>query len=114
MRELDAMLECYRATEEREDRRAAMLAAILANAHRDDKKRREPFDIEDFMPGQRREVQGPGPMDLCPECKTPRWRGHLASCETGRKHFAGQVGGLKEHHKEVKEKLLQQGRKRRA
>ena len=35
---------------QREDRRFALIASILANANRDRKKRRRPFKIDDFMP----------------------------------------------------------------
>lgn len=31
--------------------RSAMLASILANVNRDPKKKREPYTIDDFMPG---------------------------------------------------------------
>ena len=33
-----------------EDRRSAQICAILANVHRDTKKRSQPYGIEDFMP----------------------------------------------------------------
>lgn len=36
--------------EERADLRAGIIAAVIANANRDQKKRREPFTPRDFMP----------------------------------------------------------------
>ncbi len=36
--------------EQRADLRAAIVAMVMANATRDEKKRREPFSIDDFMP----------------------------------------------------------------
>ena len=34
---------------EREDRRAALIAMMIANGNRDSKKRRKPYEIDDFM-----------------------------------------------------------------
>lgn len=39
---------------EREDYRAALVCSVLANVNRDEKKRRQPFTPEDFMPGKAR------------------------------------------------------------
>lgn len=35
--------------EEREDQRAGVIAAVIANVHRDPKKRKDPFDWEWFL-----------------------------------------------------------------
>lgn len=35
---------------EREDQRAGMVAALIANVNRDPAKRAEPYDVEDFFP----------------------------------------------------------------
>jgi len=35
---------------EREDQRAGMVAALIANVNRDSAKRPEPYDVEDFFP----------------------------------------------------------------
>lgn len=35
----------------RQDQRAALVACLIANANRDPKKRRQPYRVEDFMPG---------------------------------------------------------------
>lgn len=35
--------------EERADMRSALIASVLANVHRDPKKRPQPFTIDDFM-----------------------------------------------------------------
>ena len=36
--------------EERADWRAALIACMLANIHRDEKRKTEPYEISDFMP----------------------------------------------------------------
>lgn len=38
--------------QDKEDRRFAMVAAVIANANRNPKKRRHPFRIDDFMPNR--------------------------------------------------------------
>jgi hypothetical protein len=43
------LAEQYRLREERQDRRAALAAWVLANAHRDPDVRREAFDLEDIV-----------------------------------------------------------------
>lgn len=35
-----------------------MIAQILANVHRDQKKRRQPYPIEDFIPARKRKLRG--------------------------------------------------------
>lgn len=35
---------------ERDDLRAALVAAVIANVNRDPKKRRKPYEVSDFMP----------------------------------------------------------------
>lgn len=46
---------------EREDQRAGMIAALIANVNRDSSKRSEPYEVEDFFPRydeeQRRQEQ---------------------------------------------------------
>jgi hypothetical protein len=36
----------------------AMLACLIANANRDEKKRREPYTVQDFMPYLERSAEG--------------------------------------------------------
>jgi len=59
---------------EREDQRAGMIAAIIANVNRDPAKRPEPYDVEDFFPrydtverkaaqGELKQTQGPNLKD---------------------------------------------------
>jgi len=50
MRELDVLWKRHLAAEERRDRRVALLATMYANAHRDEKKKLSPYELEDFMP----------------------------------------------------------------
>lgn len=40
-----------------EDWRAGMIASVIANANRDEKKRRKPFEPKDFMPQRIEEEQ---------------------------------------------------------
>ncbi|MCL5290562.1 MAG: hypothetical protein M1489_05995 [Firmicutes bacterium] len=60
LRQFDALVSRHMASQEREDYRAGMICAILANIHRDEKKRRQPFTPLDFIPGRTRgRVQAP-------------------------------------------------------
>lgn len=43
----------------RHDRRAALVACLIANGSRDRRKRPEPFKVEDFMPRRRDAEQSP-------------------------------------------------------
>ncbi len=63
LRHFRAYHKVFQAREERADRRAALVACILANIHRDSDKRPEPFSVEDFMPGGQKgpEVAEPPP-----------------------------------------------------
>ncbi len=47
-----------------ENWRFGMLAATMANLHRDPKKRRKPYRPEDFMPKSRREKRAKSWQDL--------------------------------------------------
>jgi len=49
--------------EERADLRMATIACLIANANRDEKKRREPYTVQDFMP---RFDPNPGAIDPHP------------------------------------------------
>src|SRR5690606_5246774 len=42
------LVEAWRRREEREDRRFALIACVLANIHRDPEQ--DPFELKDFMP----------------------------------------------------------------
>ena len=44
---------------ERADYRAGVIASVVANAHRDTKKRKKPFQPKDFMPEFDRERSKP-------------------------------------------------------
>jgi hypothetical protein len=47
--ELDCLAVRHRRLQQLEDRRAALAAWLLANAHRDSTKRHEPFSLEDVV-----------------------------------------------------------------
>lgn len=51
MREIDALLERYRLSLEREDYHSALICAVLANINRDPKKGKT-FTPADFMPSK--------------------------------------------------------------
>lgn len=42
---------------EREDQRAGMVAALIANVNRDPKHRPQPYDVEDFFPRYEQEAE---------------------------------------------------------
>lgn len=96
LRQFGAMMDRFVDREIRHERRTGMLAALYANAHRDEKARSEPFTVEDFAPalrGTRTEpaeppFDGPAFLKPCPECLTPKWRGHLIGCKTGERQFS--------------------------
>jgi hypothetical protein len=50
--EYDELCKQHLAHEEAEDFRSAQIACLFANAFRDQKKRRSPFTIDDFMPSR--------------------------------------------------------------
>lgn len=57
---------------EREDQRAGMIAALIANVNRDTKKRSEPYDVEDFFPRYvSTTAEEAAPVDL--ESKIKSW-----------------------------------------
>ncbi|HEX6827137.1 MAG TPA: hypothetical protein VF077_12540 [Nitrospiraceae bacterium] len=47
--EANALMEQYRIKEEREDRRAALSAYILANVHRDSQQRPDPWELTEIV-----------------------------------------------------------------
>lgn len=51
--EFSALTERYLKEQESRDYRAALVCWILANAHRDTRKKPKPFEIKDFMPQRR-------------------------------------------------------------
>lgn len=57
VREVSMHMDGYRHREERLDFRAALIAAMIANANRDPKKRRKPYQPQDFMPRYERKAQ---------------------------------------------------------
>jgi len=62
--EWERMARGYLARKEQADYRAALICAVLANIHRDEKKRREPYQPSDFMPksGEQKAPQTPEQM----------------------------------------------------
>ncbi len=58
------MAEGYMAREERNDYRAALICSVLANIHRDEKRRREPYRPQDFMPGEGKPKQSQTPDQM--------------------------------------------------
>ncbi len=51
-RQIRAMWDAWKLRERAHDRRAALMPWLYAEAHRDRKRRAEPWRIEDFMPGE--------------------------------------------------------------
>jgi cytochrome P450 len=56
-REHAAYRDTWRKKERRADRRAAVVAWVIAEIYRDPSKRSAPFEIEDFMPTYRLKAQ---------------------------------------------------------
>lgn len=54
LRQFSSLVSRHIIHQEREDYRAALVCSVLANVNRDEKKRRQPFTPEDFMPGKAR------------------------------------------------------------
>ena len=78
--ELRALTDRWRDAERRQDRRAALLACMIAEPNRDRAKRPEPFQVDDFMPKE--QVEEPEAID--PKFGVPkRW---IASLQA----FAGK------------------------
>lgn len=50
---MHALRDAYEARERREDARFALICAVLANCHRDPKRRPQPYQVEDFLPRSR-------------------------------------------------------------
>ncbi|MGE5589199.1 MAG: hypothetical protein ACM3ZA_01010 [Bacillota bacterium] len=57
--ELRLAFDAYRHQQERADFRAGIIAATIANANRDPKKRKRPYRPQDFLPRYGRSVQTP-------------------------------------------------------
>lgn len=59
---------------EREDQRAGMVAALIANVYRDSKKKSDPYTVEDFFPRYSDTRQAPdGPPPEMLEQKIFQW-----------------------------------------
>lgn len=58
---------------EREDQRAGIVAALIANVNRDSKKRPEPYDVEDFLPRWETRVAPPPTEDVQLKDKLLAW-----------------------------------------
>lgn len=92
-RRFGAMMDRFIDREIRHERRTGMLAALYANAHRDEKERPDPFAIEDFAPALRNgeppepKFDGPAFLKPCAECGVPKWQGHHPDCATGQRYF---------------------------
>jgi len=56
-REFDILCKRQSEIEKRWDSRFASVMALLANIHRDSKKRKRPYKTEDFMPTEKRQKQ---------------------------------------------------------
>ena len=58
LKEFGLLVDRYLESEERNDRRAGRICALLANINRDPKKRQKPYNEDDFIPrGQERKIQ---------------------------------------------------------
>lgn len=63
---------------EREDQRAGMVAALIANVNRDPKQRPTPYDVEDFFPRYGEpEIEETEPKPL--ESKLTAWAAAMAT-----------------------------------
>lgn len=72
---------------DREDERAGMIAALIANVNRDPKLRPEPYDVDDFFPSwdaamakAREATEGPPPDKL--KSKLAAWAAAMANNKT--------------------------------
>lgn len=52
-KEFNALSGRWRDEQKRLDSRVALIAALIANANRDPKRRKKPYAVEDFMPKER-------------------------------------------------------------
>lgn len=70
---------------EREDQRAGMIAALIANVNRDTKKRSEPYDVEDFFPRYVSSTaqEATAPVDL--ETKIKSWAAAMNATQEKQK-----------------------------
>jgi hypothetical protein len=117
-RRFGTMMDRFFDREIRHERQTGLLAALYANAHRDEEKRSEPFTIEDFAPALRNDAaksaepafDGPAFLKPCAECGTPKWRGHLIWCKTGERQFARVLGKAQSKATEAQEKAAQVGK----
>lgn len=84
---------------EREDQRAGMVAALIANVNRDEKKRSEPYDVEDFFPRYETLMEtveaAQEPVDL--EAKIMAWAARMNAADAASK--AGKKSELREKPK---------------
>lgn len=53
-REFRALCERWKQDQKRQDGRVALIAALIANANRDPKRRSKPYQVDDFMPKERK------------------------------------------------------------
>jgi len=56
-REIDGLLEVLSEGERRRMIPSALICSVIANAHRDEDKKPDPFTFEDFMPGAKSKEQ---------------------------------------------------------
>jgi len=75
--EFHALVQRHIIAERRQDSRAALICAVLANIHRDPK--RQPFTISDFMPGNKPSSE---PQELLEHIRT--WNRMMGGKETRR------------------------------
>ncbi len=54
-RELEALIKRHNSVQRNGLLGAAMVCSLLANINRDESKRKEPFTVADFMPGEKTE-----------------------------------------------------------
>lgn len=53
LKQYNALIERYIIEQENNDLRSALICSLLANIHRDIKKRQKPYEPKDFMPQRR-------------------------------------------------------------
>jgi len=117
-RQFQTFRDRYADREIQHERRTGLLAALYANAHRDQGTRSEPFTVEDFAPairGTRAQpveppYEGPAILKPCPECGVPKWRGHLPDCKTGARQFSRAVGKARHMSEKAQEKIANFGK----
>jgi hypothetical protein len=76
---------------EREDQRAGMIAALIANVNRDSSKRSEPYDVEDFFPryGEQVQAEAATPVDL--ESKLMAWAAKVNAANAAGKQPSSEL-----------------------